>query len=156
MGTTAKLVAGVVSVALAGAGLWWGIHQQAVASNRGYVVSQLRDPDSVQFRNERVTDAGWLCGEMNGKNAYGAYAGFKQFLSRASDDVHIEGSGYVGKKGAQSTRQIIDGLDVSIKTMQELLAAAKASPGLPTPTQAEIDAATERAIFEKLWADHCT
>jgi len=48
----------------------------------------LRDPDSAKFRNVRrynmVRDSTTVeipvyCGEINGKNAFGAYAGFQKF-----------------------------------------------------------------------------
>lgn len=150
-----SLAAAIGVVLAVGVAVWWGSNQQTIKAKRGYAVSQLRDPDSVQFRAERLTGEGWLCGELNGKNAYGAYAGFNRFLSRAPDDVHIEGIGYAGEKGGQSTRQIIDDLDVSIEVSQGLLAVAKASPGLPAPTPEEVEAMRARAIFKKRWASHC-
>ena len=153
--TGIALAAGVLMVAGGVFAVRQCIEWAGVAPLRAHVVQQLRDPDSVQFRAEKLTRAGWLCGELNGKNAYGAYTGFKRFLSRAPDDVHIEGIGYAGEKGGQSTRQIIDDLDVSIEVSQGLLAVAKASPGLPAPTPEEVEAMRARAIFKKRWASHC-
>ena len=46
------------------------------------VAQNLRDPSSVMIRNVfRVTDGTgqWVCGEVNGRNAYGGYAGFTGF-----------------------------------------------------------------------------
>jgi len=52
---------------------------------QGFIAdSSLKDPFSVQFRNTKV-DTGLLnggmmfCGEMNAKNSYGAYTGWKVF-----------------------------------------------------------------------------
>ena len=43
------------------------------------VASNLRDPSSAEFRNILAgSDA--TCGEVNAKNAFGAYAGFKHFV----------------------------------------------------------------------------
>jgi hypothetical protein len=46
--------------------------------------AQLIDPSSAQFRNVRTATAGALgtrvCGEINGKNRMGAYAGFTRFI----------------------------------------------------------------------------
>ena len=39
----------------------------------------LKDPSSAQFRNI-MQGAGAVCGEINGKNAYGAYAGYSKFV----------------------------------------------------------------------------
>ncbi|WP_407410773.1 zinc ribbon domain-containing protein [Acinetobacter sp.] len=44
-----------------------------------------KDPDSVQFRNEKInndTDVGAVaCGQYNAKNSFGAYAGYKGFVA---------------------------------------------------------------------------
>ena len=44
----------------------------------------LKDPSSVQIRNVRIAEGPkgrFYCGEVNGKNAFGAYAGFRKFNS---------------------------------------------------------------------------
>lgn len=52
----------------------FGEHEAVAA-----VASQLRDPSSAEFRN--VVDGTLAtCGEVNGKNAFGAYVGFKPFV----------------------------------------------------------------------------
>lgn len=46
----------------------------------GSVRDQLKDPGSAKFRNLKVIEgAGILCGEVNAKNAFGAYVGFRKF-----------------------------------------------------------------------------
>jgi RNA polymerase subunit RPABC4/transcription elongation factor Spt4 len=44
-----------------------------------------KDPDSVQFRNEKInnnTDVGAVaCGQYNAKNSFGAYVGYKGFVA---------------------------------------------------------------------------
>ncbi len=50
------------------------------------VAEQLRDPSSVMIRNVYRTTAGSdsiICGEVNGKNAYGGYAGFTPFFGHS-------------------------------------------------------------------------
>lgn len=43
------------------------------------VAAEMRDPASAQFRNiEQGTTT--ACGEVNGRNAYGGYAGFTEFV----------------------------------------------------------------------------
>ncbi|MFC0634344.1 hypothetical protein [Brevundimonas balnearis] len=48
------------------------------------VAAQLRDPSSAQFRAVEVIEQpdgrSVVCGEVNGKNAYGGYAGFTRFV----------------------------------------------------------------------------
>jgi hypothetical protein len=43
-----------------------------------YLKQQARDPSSVEFRNAVVVANG-VCVEMNGKNAFGGYAGWSRF-----------------------------------------------------------------------------
>ena len=43
----------------------------------------LRDPDSAQFRNLHIADGPLskkVCGEINGKNQFGGYAGYRRFV----------------------------------------------------------------------------
>lgn len=55
---------------------------------------QLKDPGAAQFRNiQRVnatltdqTRQNYVCGEVNGKNLYGAYTGFKVFRGKFIGD----------------------------------------------------------------------
>ncbi len=50
-----------------------------------YVASQLKDPKSTEFRNVKLKKnsiaGSVMCGELNSKNSYGAYAGFKRFIA---------------------------------------------------------------------------
>lgn len=51
------------------------------------VAERLRDPSSAQFRNVKTGERRGMyhvCGEVNGKNAYGAYSGYERFV--ASND----------------------------------------------------------------------
>ena len=56
------------------------------------VLSTLKDPDSAQFQNVKG-----YCGEVNSKNSYGGYVGFKRYVAmdsavllENSDDVDPE------------------------------------------------------------------
>jgi len=76
------IAAALVTVSLAG----------SVVAYRAYLVDQLRrpvlallsDPDSAQFRSERLF-SGWtldnsaLCGEVNTRNRMGGYVGYAHF-----------------------------------------------------------------------------
>jgi hypothetical protein len=73
----------------------------AVRDGRAAVTRDLKDPSSVQFRNLFVvkkpfkSDDGKtyqlyaLCGELNAKNSYGGYAGFRRFTA-TTDVAFIE------------------------------------------------------------------
>jgi hypothetical protein len=48
------------------------------------LVRDFKDPSSAQFRSLFLAMSGAvpvLCGEVNGKNSYGAYVGFRQFYA---------------------------------------------------------------------------
>ncbi|MEA3233921.1 hypothetical protein OP492_04555 [Pseudomonas mosselii] len=47
----------------------------------------LKDPESAQFRNDRVVGKdGTVCGEVNGKNSLGVYVGFSRYVALRKDD----------------------------------------------------------------------
>ena len=64
------------------------------------VASKMKDPASAQFRNVVAKGPNsdpkkWsICGEVNGKNAYGGYSGFTRFAYDESlNDSWIESEG---------------------------------------------------------------
>ncbi|WP_023628574.1 hypothetical protein [Pseudomonas soli] len=83
-------------VALAGIVLT-GCGDSDIDRAREAVSEQLTDPSSAQFRNERSKKDGWVCGEVNSKNAMGGYVGFKRYTVIWKDGggqtVAIEGGG---------------------------------------------------------------
>ncbi len=70
----------MVTLALAGCG------DNALQDAHKAVAYQLMDPASAQFRNDRELADGSVCGEVNGKNSYGAYSGFGHYLARKGAD----------------------------------------------------------------------
>lgn len=53
---------------------------------RGFVMKHLKDPDSAEFRNQSG-----LCGEVNAKNGFGGYTGYRRFMAANEDLVVFEG-----------------------------------------------------------------
>ena len=122
---------------------------------REFVTQQMRDPGTVQFKDEKLTKQGWLCGQVNSKNAFGAYVGFKRFAARNHDDAWIEGVGYAGKPGADSADRTFEAMDVQIRVLGEILEAKKANPGFLNPSDAQIKSMVEAELFEDRWKKHC-
>lgn len=57
---------------------------EAIEAGKLAVTSSLKDPDSAKFRNTRLVaylQGAVICGEVNGKNSYGGYAGFTRFAA---------------------------------------------------------------------------
>lgn len=61
---------------------------------REFVKANLRDPESAQFRNQRGG-----CGEVNAKNSFGGYPGYRRFIAASKELVFIEGEN--GLSGAE-------------------------------------------------------
>lgn len=59
------------------------IKQNRIA--REFVENRLKDPKSAEFRNQKG-----FCGEVNSKNGFGAYTGFKKFIAASSDLIVME------------------------------------------------------------------
>lgn len=58
----------------------------SVAQAEEAVRREMRDPDSVHFRNVHLysgVSPGWykFCGEFNARNGFGGYTGFQHFLA---------------------------------------------------------------------------
>ncbi len=53
---------------------------------RGFVSRHLKDPASAEFRNQSG-----MCGEVNAKNGFGGYTGFRRFMAANEDLVVFEG-----------------------------------------------------------------
>ncbi|HCM6144900.1 TPA: hypothetical protein N3Z33_000373 [Klebsiella aerogenes] len=76
--------------------------EKAISLAKSEVAANLKDPASAQFRNVKVskmTDAedghviAVVCGEINGKNGFGAYAGFHPFFV----DLNMKSKGIFSK-----------------------------------------------------------
>ena len=71
------LVSAFATFSILDAGLFKPGHGQV----KDAVSAQLRDPSSAQFREIFGTEDTY-CGEVNGKNGFGAYSGFRKFVYR--------------------------------------------------------------------------
>lgn len=57
--------------------------QAAIDKAKRALAYNLKDPESAKFRNVRAGLRGkdyMVCGEVNGKNSYGAYSGYRPFM----------------------------------------------------------------------------
>lgn len=59
------------------------------ANAKAVLTRRFKDPESAKFRNLFISDKGvtTLCGEVNAKNSYGAYVGFRRFYSNGSTEL---------------------------------------------------------------------
>lgn len=84
------------------------------------VAGQLRDPSSAQFRDLRKTRQGVVCGEVNGKNGYGGYAGFQRFIAKPdTGEVWLEPAEEIVADGSnESLSHASKSLNFTVKHMQ--------------------------------------
>lgn len=69
-----------------------------VSSWQSKTADTFKDPSSVQFRKVTLNPTKTaLCGEVNAKNSFGAYTGFRPFVTLESE-VHVAGSACSGNK----------------------------------------------------------
>ncbi len=90
-------------------------HSSFIADAKQTIASGLKDPNSVQFRKLRLGHEGFkpvLCGELNAKNSYGGYVGFRQFYvtqrngDQAIDSDDLRFSELIKRKCADTVRQV--------------------------------------------------
>ena len=65
----------------------------AIAKTQELAKKSLKDPESAQFRDVKIQNYGDLkiiCGEINAKNSYGGYVGFKRFMGSPTGGVSME------------------------------------------------------------------
>lgn len=62
-------------------------NEKIVMAAQAKVAAELFDPSSAQFRNTRVDYGENVCGQVNGKNRFGAYVGFRWFKVSSSEVV---------------------------------------------------------------------
>lgn len=55
------------------------------------VESRLKDSESAKFRNQFVGKSGIPCGEVNARNGFGGYNGFKRYIASGGGVSVIEG-----------------------------------------------------------------
>lgn len=123
---------------------------KAIAEKRNFISQGLRDPSSTQFRNESLKKSGWLCGEMNSKNAYGAYVGFKRFMAKDEVNSFVEGmsSTGVGKPDHQQILMALELENSALKQAKELVDSGSLDGNLAKVWM-------KRRVFEMQWQEYC-
>lgn len=67
---------------------------QLIAEAKEAISQEIKDPSSAEFRNVQIgagsgaRDLGTVCGEVNGKNSFGAYGTFRRFIYVKKAGVH--------------------------------------------------------------------
>lgn len=145
-----RLKGGVIAIGVlaAGAVIWWAtagdLFEPEHIKYRTAVTGVLLDPQSAQFRNEKI--AGELyCGEVNSKNRMGGYVGFNRFIVRTKDGAGIlEPEVEIGKG--------IFGADLLLAKLSYRRSPPAEMAMLSDP---ELDEAASRLAFDGVWRVTC-
>ena len=130
--------------------------QNAISEKRALVIVDLKDPSSVQFRNERMSKSEWLCGEINSKNSYGAYTGFKRFIAFDSNDAYLEDIGSVGTGESRFYKDRM-GSNRLRKIAREIeILNYRNTNGTAPPFGSLTDEDFHRELFEEQWKSICS
>lgn len=128
---------------------------EQINEKRAIVTLVLIDPIAAQFRNEIMNEAKWLCGEINSKNAYGAYTGFKRFIAIDSTDAYIEDIGSVGRgKGNYYNSYLGDYVKKQIQREIEMINYRKEN-GMEAPFKSLTIEDRNLELFEEQWKSNC-
>lgn len=119
-----KITIGIsVAVLLAIAGYYAWNHLYLLPKARKVAADTMRDPGSVQFRNEALlSEPQGACGELNAKNGLGAYTGFTRYIAMTAGNYAIEGGPVIGWRGYDET----DRLWAALTAQQEFAKGARA------------------------------
>lgn len=123
--------------------------EQEVAASRASLIAALKDPQSVQFRSDRLSRVrGTVCGEMNAKNSMGGYVGFKRYIAKRGQFV-IDG-------GAFSNWSLTENPEPAPEYYVDALQLVERgrSPSATALQSAEANAIAEE-VFAWLWQTNC-
>lgn len=112
-------------------------------SKQAPLLASLTDPASAQFRGQRLSQFGVLCGEVNSRNSMGGFVGFTKFLA-TSGSYAIRGyptDPWYG--GTKPTHVIVAELDREIDFMR--------ARGRKRTEQEAL-----HAEFDALWTQSCS
>lgn len=155
---------GIVGLAAGGVALTQPFFQYR--TQRQVIASALKDPDSAKFKDERVSTTGSYCAEVNSKNGFGAYGGFKKIISETACTAFFDdGSYHVHTSSTRSTTAsncemwaTVANLNLASEALEAVNAArtadltAKVSRSITIPTETEV----RRHIFQRWWVEKCS
>jgi len=147
------LLALAILAALGAALLFWKYGDWvAIPKAREPMISLLKDPASAQTRNERITKAGVLCGEVNAKNSMGGYVGFKKYISYGPENNFIEGSGRLGES---TTQDLIERLERKNARLRAYISIREGGTDISPPSDSRLDELIEEEMFLERWQQAC-
>jgi hypothetical protein len=115
------------------------------AEQRVQITYDLKDPETVQFRNERRGKGDTLCGEINAKNSIGEYIGFKRYILVESSTRYLQDAEPPTTQSAENIKAILGALNA--------VQAEHRNKNLSGP---ELDRLVSERFFEDKWRALCS
>lgn len=124
---------------------------------RELISRYMKDPLTTQFRQDHLTPEGWLCGEFNSKNEYGAYPGFKRFISHTkAGAVYVEGLSLITEDNFDLNSAEINALlDKKILLYNLQIAARDRGEPITKYTEGDRNRMAREERFKDRWRDLC-
>lgn len=147
----------IVAVALIG---YFG-YSGWMSSKRSPMVASLKDPDAAQFRNEHLGKNSNLCGEVNSKNAMGAYVGFTRYISNKKSYA-IEGYSVTSfaLNDEEKNQYLIRNIEINNSVLKGIIKLAKEdrAKGIDfnSPSDLDITDMVNKQAFDELWKQYCS
>lgn len=140
----------IVAAALLAAGCNYipGADATKIAEAEKAVAAKLNDPASAQFQNTFVGTINrkfsgpqeGVCGEINGKNGFGGYVGFRRFVAQVGgEEIHIDPQ-YEGSGAMKAAEELCESTRGAVCQEQARLSGDRAA----------------QHYFDMHWADYCT
>ena len=94
-----------------------------VVRSKAYLLELLNDPDSAKFRRFRyvrdeVNSVSVFCGEINAKNQFGGYVGFKKFFFTTTGKRGIDGDSSSAATSAWLNGYCYNGKGIELKNYE--------------------------------------
>jgi hypothetical protein len=96
MRVVSMLILGIVALAGCGKNSADG-NEVRIERAKKVVAEAMRDPDSTKFRDVVAYNKNGVCGEVNAKNAYGGYVGYKRFMVTTAARSGLNPAGLKGR-----------------------------------------------------------
>jgi hypothetical protein len=143
------LVASIVGI---GNATLTGCDKIQYSEYRTLVRNQLRDPDSAQFKDEKISK-GYYCANINFKTTSGGYVGYTPFMA-----IHDTGSGekkyLINAMGGGNIDYYTEMLDVQIEITKEQNDRG-AILGTPSERQNANQMLAYDKLFQRWWKKYC-
>lgn len=107
----------------------------AIEAAKKTVAAKLKDPEAARFQNLRMVtyaEGNLVCGEVNGKNSYGAYVGYRPFAASPTDAVLESNDSRYKSTDWDANTGLRNACPASSQTLDVSTTPGDGTPAIPT------------------------